>query len=540
MRRQSQSFVLLLGLVMLRSAAGLRWGGGVTASTSTSTALVALGGQRRRLSSSPLGAAGRELVVVCGGDRSDDLHRRTTRESVLASLLKLRPHLHVSRQGATQGGCDKGIMWSLHSGDGMNMQLDCAELYLGHQKLSADETAKGWNDIMNHRQRPGANMGDGGKLQAELNEAMAAVHRASFMSRSLQKNFLSVSKDDKSPVTIADFAVQALVVDALSKAFPEDKFIAEEDSEALRDSDPAIRGAVLSALQAATSSVWTEERLYSTVDRGSFTGKAPRVWVLDPVDGTKGFIRGEHYCIALALLVDGKPQLSVMGCPNVSLPRVLDPEATQAKGGNVADIDSCFGVAVTADDGAGAGAGSGELLRVHPPSAGSVFYAVQGRGAWARSLSMPLGAGYEVTVSGVREASAAALCESVEASHGDRAVTQGVFKRLGLTRDFLRLEGQCKYCIVGSGAAEGNLRLPPLGYREKIWDAAPGAHFITEAGGRVTDLEGRELDFGEGRLLPEHVQGIVSTNSLVHADILSAIREERGTKTVATKRVFLD
>ena len=48
-----------------------------------------------------------------------------------------------------------------------------------------------------------------------------------------------------------------------------------------------------------------------------------RIWVLDPIDGTKGFMRGEHYCIALALLVNGKPTLSVMGCPNLQLQEIM-------------------------------------------------------------------------------------------------------------------------------------------------------------------------------------------------------------------------
>ena len=47
-----------------------------------------------------------------------------------------------------------------------------------------------------------------------------------------------------------------------------------------------------------------------------------------------------------------------------------------------------------------------------------------------------------------------------------------------------RLDGQCKYCVVGAGAADGNLRLPYKGYIEKIWDHAAGAHFVTEAGGK--------------------------------------------------------
>jgi 3'-phosphoadenosine 5'-phosphosulfate (PAPS) 3'-phosphatase len=48
---------------------------------------------------------------------------------------------------------------------------------------------------------------------------------------------------------------------------------------------------------------------------------------------------------------------------------------------------------------------------------------------------------------------------------------------------------------------QGNMRLPPLGYVEKIWDHAPGACFIIEAGGEMTDLSGERIDFSKGRLL---------------------------------------
>ena len=53
-----------------------------------------------------------------------------------------------------------------------------------------------------------------------------------------------------------------------------------------------------------------------------------------------------------------------------------------------------------------------------------------------------------------------------------------------MSKDYVRLDGQCKYAIVGAGAAHGNMRLPPSGYIEKIWDHAPGVHFVTEAGGQ--------------------------------------------------------
>ena len=43
------------------------------------------------------------------------------------------------------------------------------------------------------------------------------------------------------------------------------------------------------------------------------------VWALDPIDGTKGFLRGGQYAVCLALLEDGKPVLGVMGTPNLPL-----------------------------------------------------------------------------------------------------------------------------------------------------------------------------------------------------------------------------
>ena len=73
-----------------------------------------------------------------------------------------------------------------------------------------------------------------------------------------------------------------------------------------------------------------------------------KVWILDPVDGTKGFMRGQHFCVALALVDRGLPRLSTMGCPNLNLYRVLqgesyddrnidyvDPFLLSADGGNI-------------------------------------------------------------------------------------------------------------------------------------------------------------------------------------------------------------
>jgi len=100
--------------------------------------------------------------------------------------------------------------------------------------------------------------------------------------------------------------------------------------------------------------------------------------------------------------------------------------------------------------------------------------------------------------------------------------------------------GMCKHCVVGVGAAEATLRLPPSGYREKIWDHVPGDHFVREAGGRVTDLNGKELDFTmitgmnvneineiNCRELGTEVQGVVVSNGHLHDSITKTIRNIR-------------
>ena len=255
--------------------------------------------------------------------------------------------------------------------------------------------------------------------------------------------------------------------------------------------------------------------MYKTIDKGSYDGVSDggmtmnRIWVLDPIDGTKGFMRGEHYCIALALLVNGKPTLSVMGCPNLQHQEIM-------KGVGGKDVNKIATGFDTISH-------KNNNLHLFPSSSGTIFFAVTGHGAFIRSLSMPLGAAYEVSVSSSSVSSECVLCEAKEALHGDRSVTMKVSQSLGLKRDFVRLDGQCKLSIVGAGAADGNMRLPPKGYIEKIWDHAAGSHFVTEAGGKVTDLQGRSLDFTQGRYLSADVNAILASNGILHKEILDAI-----------------
>ena len=77
-------------------------------------------------------------------------------------------------------------------------------------------------------------------------------------------------------------------------------------------SDPKPR-----AMPAARS---IEEQVCRWIDHGGGSQYSERFWTLDPIDGTKGFLRGEQYAVALALIVDGRVAVAALACPNLTCP----------------------------------------------------------------------------------------------------------------------------------------------------------------------------------------------------------------------------
>ena len=85
------------------------------------------------------------------------------------------------------------------------------------------------------------------------------------------------------------------------------------------------------------------------------------------------------------------------------------------------------------------------------------------------------------------------------------------------------MDSQAKYAVVARGEAEIYLRLPTRAdYREKIWDHAAGALIVSEAGGKVTDIAGKPLEFHHGRALDAN-RGLVVTNGPLHGPVLAAL-----------------
>ena len=315
--------------------------------------------------------------------------------------------------------------------------------------------------------------------------AVEVVEEASALARLVQGRIAAtgdaVTKADRSPVTVADLAIQVLVSDRLAERFPADGLLAEEDTAAI-DADPALAGQVLELSRQALPGL-NAAGMRRALGRGGHAGGAARHWVLDPVDGTKGFLRGEQFAVALALVDGGRLAAGALGCPKL-LPA----------------------------DGSG-----GE---------GSVFSAEAGRGATERRLGSKVDR--PIRVDAVSDPSLAIVCESVEAAHAAHSVQAEIAARLGIRRPPFRIDSQCKYAVLARGEASIYLRLPRRAdYREKVWDHAAGALIIEEAGGRVSDLDGRPLDVSAGRHLARS-HGIVASNGLLHEAVLAACRAVLG------------
>lgn len=322
--------------------------------------------------------------------------------------------------------------------------------------------------------------------EKERRVAVEAVLKACRLCQVVREALVSeetMAKEDRSPVTVADFGSQAVISLDLLRAFPDDPVAAEEDSADLRTpAGSALRAKVTQHVSTIVPGL-SDEEILASIDRGTWAGgPTRRYWVLDPIDGTKGFLRGDQYAVALALIEEGKIVLGVLGCPNLPI------DASRPTG-----------------------------------TKGSLFIALKGGGATVRRFDDP--SETRIGVTEIADPAQAVYCESFEDSHSSHNRTARIAAILGVTAPPLRIDSQCKYGVVARGDVSIYLRLPPRAtYEDKIWDHAAGSIVLKEAGGEVTDVYGRPLDFSLGRTLRETV-GILATNGKLHTQVLAAVRQ---------------
>ena len=200
---------------------------------------------------------------------------------------------------------------------------------------------------------------------------------------------------------------------------------------------------------------WLSEE--STDDRSRLERR--RVWVVDPIDGTRSFIAGyREFAVSVALVEDGEAVIGV----------------------------------------------------IHNPSRDDVTWAIRGGGVFrARHWTGGTEGGQPLCVAGPAPGERPALLVSrSESRRGGLDGFRGdwTIRRFGSTA--------CKLAGVAHGFGHGYLSRGP----KSEWDVAAGVVIVEEAGGTVTDIDGRRLRFNREN---PGVAGVVAGAAGVHARLLA-------------------
>ena len=241
-------------------------------------------------------------------------------------------------------------------------------------------------------------------LARTLAVARAAVHLAADRIRVLYDAHRSgvdagiVQKGDDGPVTNADRAANTILISMLREAFPNDAILSEENSES-----------------------W-------------ITDQNDWVWMIDPLDGTKEFIKANGEFVTMVGLVHkGEPVLGV----------VMEP--------------------ATFDE----------------------FFAAKGLGAWRVPPGHPVSAPAIPLVASTKT-DPADMVFAVSRSHRPPKV-ESFCKALGITREYISGSVGRKIALCATGRADVYLHPSP---GTKLWDLAAPHAILVEAGGCFADARG--------------------------------------------------
>ncbi len=271
-------------------------------------------------------------------------------------------------------------------------------------------------------------------------------------------------KQDGTPVTAGDLAVQMAVCSVLSKRTPHLPVVGEEG-------ESSIAGAAGQELLArAVKAVKAAMGADAAADPTEYLESNPKPtskswWTVDPIDGTKGFRSGRHYALCLALVEEQQSTVGVLSCPTLMMGR--DPL-------EIGGDHQC----------------------------GTLYAAARSLGSWKfqpRDGDRRFSSAAQRVVRPVVEIPSWRVCDSIEG--GSRAERmRGIMTATGLAWNSISLDSQCKYALVAEGAADCFMRVPASHGAEKVWDHAPGAVVAEEAGAVVGDLKGNPLVFASDSL----------------------------------------
>lgn len=269
-------------------------------------------------------------------------------------------------------------------------------------------------------------------LEKELENAIALARKASESILEIyQTNFAVEEKTTKDnltePVTIADKIASKIIVKGLSEAFPDDWILSEEEHDEI------------------------ETRLTKS-----------RVWMIDPIDGTKGFVeKAGDFAVQIGLVDNGEVLLGVVFQPTKNL----------------------------------------------------LYYASKDNGAFMVENDFePI----KMQVSQTTDFNEMTL--AVSRSHRSSRMSQLV-EYFGFKDEFQHGSVGLKVAFLARKTADAYIHLSP---RTKFWDSAAPEIILTEAGGNLTDLFGKKIDYTVSDV--QNYNGILATNGISHEKIVNHLK----------------
>lgn len=310
----------------------------------------------------------------------------------------------------------------------------------------------------------------------DLTPLFPAVRQAVALTRRVRQLALNASaKGVNDPVTIADYGAQAILLRALERLHPNAAVIAEEHSEQFIELvTPDARTTISQMLSNILGETVRERDIVRWLDFGRDRDD-DRLWVLDPIDGTRGYVSNRRYSIALGVLEDRKPAAGFLACPGYP-----------------------------SRDGQGV-----------------LFYTASGM-TLAESLAG--GTARRVQVRHTMNAHQFQPVESHDNIGFDHPWLLRLYEQLGIPEGAVeQLDGQDKYATVAAGDADFYVRpARPQDRLHFIWDHAAGGALVAAAGGIVTDLTGEPLDFSQGERLPR--MGVIVSSAAAHEAVLAGVQ----------------
>ena len=314
----------------------------------------------------------------------------------------------------------------------------------------------------------------GNAFKLEIEVAVDLARKAAFATEAIRKNGIeSMQKGDGTPLTQADLVSQAVILAGLKKQFPEDKIKAEEELKGAVQ-DGLKNAAVLTLRMLGVDDA--EAHLKEFVNyRGNAGGR--RIWMIDPIDGTKGFKKGLSYAIALGLYYGGRPQF---GC--MAVPRFPDFEG--------------------------------------PKQETAIAYA--GTGIGAHIIEKEGARPQELHVSDIRDPSRVRIVGS--RAH-DREDISGKFGQRVGAADVVRMDSMAKYLMLASGRADIYLKKADPEYGIAYpWDHCAGQIILEQAGGKLTTFGGKAVNYEQKPGSPiKDLKGMLASNGACHKKVLEIV-----------------